>query len=340
MHPLPFLAAGYVSGLLADALPADPPLRGATLAAALLLVLMAGARMAHRAGRLRIRIAAERLVIRGVAVPAEGTVQITLAGPLLTKLEIGDRILLRRVRLFPPRRHLNPGGLDYREFLRLRGVHAVGYASPRALDRLVPRERAAWRRGLFAFRDRMRNHLQEAAPPDAAGLLETMTLGIREDLSRPVRDSFRRAGAAHLIAISGLHVGFIALFFYFLLHALIRRLPPGAFPLRPFVWTPAKAASLATIPLVVLFTLLTGARISTIRAAVMVVAYLLARILERPRGALHPVFLAALIILIIEPGLLWDTGFQLTFVAVTAILLALRRLVRPAYPPRLREEAW
>ncbi len=402
MSPLPFLAAGYVSGLLADALPADLPLGGATLAAALLLGLAAAARVARSAGGLRnrssaralglmalgaagalavpalhgwalptahllrslpreranlighisrpierlsgrrprIRIAAERLVIRGVAVPAEGTVQITLAGPLLTELEIGDRILLRRVRLFPPRRHLNPGGFDYREFLRLRGVHAEGYASPRALERLVPRERAAWRRGLFAFRDRMRNHLQGAAPPDAAGLLEAMTLGIREDLSRPIRDSFRRAGVAHLLAISGLHVGFIALSFYFLLHALIRRLPPGAFPLRPFVWTPAKAASLATVLLIVLFTFLTGARISTIRAAVMVVAYLLARILEHPRGALHSVFLAALIILITEPGFLWDTGFQLTFVAVTAILLALRRLVRPAYPPLFRAGAW
>jgi competence protein ComEC len=191
----------------------------------------------------------------------------------------------------------NPGAFNYPEFLRLRSIHATALASPRALERIKPMERFAFQRWLFGFRDRMRAHLREAFPEKTAGLLEAITLGIRENLDGEVRESFRLAGASHILAISGLHVGFITFFFYFVFLAFFRRLPPDVFPARPIVLTPMKAASLAVIPIVILFALLTGARVSTIRAAIMAVVYLLTRILERPGGAMHSVLLAAIIIL-------------------------------------------
>jgi competence protein ComEC len=91
-----------------------------------------------------------------------------------------------------------------------------------------------------------------------------------------------------------------------------------------------KAASAAVIPVIILFTLLTGSRVSTVRASIMAVVYLTTRIFERPGGAMHSVLLAALIILAAEPGFVWDTGFQLSFIAVAAIILAARRLPRTA----------
>ncbi|MBI3024218.1 MAG: ComEC family competence protein [Candidatus Tectomicrobia bacterium] len=279
--------------------------------------------------RPRLTVEVERLVVRGVEVPARGAARITLAAPLAQPLEVGDRLLIRGVRLSPPRRYLNPGGFDYREFMRLLGVHAAGFAHPRAITRIEPREEAAWRRVLFRLRERMHAHLQAALPEDAAGLMDTMTLGIREELDPEIRTAFRLTGTAHLLAISGLHVGFIAAFFYFLLRHLFRRMPPAWFPYRPVVLTPDKAASLGTIPMIVLFALLSGARVSTVRAAIMGVAYLTARVLERRGGALHSVLLAALFILLIEPGFVWDAGFQLSFVAVTAIILAAMRGPRP-----------
>ncbi|MEE9275857.1 MAG: ComEC/Rec2 family competence protein [bacterium] len=278
----------------------------------------------------RLHIEVLRFHARGVRVPARGAVRLTLSGPLREALEVGDRIRVGRVRLRPPRGYRNPGGFDYREFLRLRSVHALAFASPEKVERLVPAERMAGWRALYAFRARMRDHLRAALPPAHAGLLEAMTLGLRESLSPEIRDTFRRAGVAHLLAISGLHVGFISMFFFFALRGIFRRLPPGVFPLAPIVLTPAKAASIAAIPIIILFTLMTGARVSTVRAAIMVVFYLLSRILERPRGALHSVLLAALFILLLEPGFIWDAGFQLSFVAVTAIILAAGRLPAPA----------
>lgn len=286
-------------------------------------------RKGARGSRPRLYLAVERALIRGVEVPMAGVARITLGSRLSEIPRLGDRLLIRRVRLRPPARFLNPGAFDYREFLRLRGVHAVGYASVKNLHILAPREKWGWWRALFRFRENMSAHIRSAYPARAAGLIEAMTIGVRDAIDPDMRDAFRRAGAAHLLAISGLHVGFIAAFFFFVLRGLLRRLPPRFFPLDPIPITPSKVASLGVIPLVILFALLSGARISTVRATIMIIAYLLTRLLERPRTALHSVMLAALLILLAAPGFIWDVGFQLSFVAVSAIILAADRLPRP-----------
>ena len=193
---------------------------------------------------------------------------------------------------------------------------------------------------MFGFRERMSAHMQAVYPERAAGLIEAMTIGLREGIDLELKDAFRRSGAAHLLAISGLHVGFIAAFFFFTLQGLLRRLPPKFFPLHPFVLTPSKLAALGVIPLVILFALLSGARISTVRATIMIVTYLLTRLLERPGTAIHSVLLAALLILLVEPGFIWDVGFQLSFVAVSAIILAADRLPRPEARLRIWEKEW
>ena len=290
--------------------------------------------------RPRIYIDVERALIRGVEVPMTGVVRLTLASRLEKTPEVGDRLLIRSVRLRPPERFKNPGAFDYREFLRLRGVHAVGYSSVRSLHVLEPREKWGWRRLLFQFRERMSAHMRAVYPERAAGLIEAMTIGLRAGLDLELKDAFRRSGAAHLLAISGLHVGFIAAFFFFALQGVLRRLPPRVFPLRPFVLTPSKLASLGVIPLVILFALLSGARISTVRATIMIVTYLFTRLLERPGSAIHSVLLAALLILLVEPGFIWDVGFQLSFVAVSAIILAADRLPRPEARLRIWEKEW
>ncbi|MDE0333086.1 MAG: ComEC/Rec2 family competence protein [Nitrospinae bacterium] len=290
--------------------------------------------------RPRIYIDVARALIRGVEVPMTGVVRITLASRLEEIPEVGDRLLIRRVRLRPPERFKNPGAFDYREFLRLRGVHGVGYSSVRNVHILEPKEKWGWRRLLFQFRERMSAHMHAVYPERAVSLIEAMTIGLREGLDLELKDAFRRSGAAHLLAISGLHVGFIAAFFFFALQGLLRRLPPKYFPLRPFVFTPSKLASLGVIPLVILFALLSGARISTVRATIMIVVYLLTRLLERPGSAIHSVLLAALIILLAEPGFIWDVGFQLSFVAVSAIVLAADRLPRPEARLRIWQKEW
>ncbi|MFP6888523.1 MAG: ComEC/Rec2 family competence protein, partial [Nitrospinota bacterium] len=156
-------------------------------------------------GRTRLYIDVERLTIRGVEIPVQGSVRISLSYPPAEPYAVGNRVLVRRVRLRRPIRYRNPGAFNYPEFLRLRSIHATALASPRALERIKPMERFAFQRWLFGFRDRMRAHLREAFPEKTAGLLEAITLGIRENLHGEARESFRLAGASHILAISGLH---------------------------------------------------------------------------------------------------------------------------------------
>ena len=287
--------------------------------------------------RPRVYLQVERALIRGVEAPMTGVARITLASRLKEIPRVGDRLLIRRARLTAPSRFKNPGAFDYREFLRLRGVHAVAYGSVNNIHLLEAGDERGWRRRLFRFRENMSSHVRAAYPKGAAGLIEAMTIGPRDELDKEIRDAFRKSGAAHLLAISGLHVGFIAAFFFFSLRGALRRLPPRLFPLSPVALTPSKLASLCVIPLVILYALLSGGRISTARASIMIVAYLLTRLLERPKTALHSVMLAALLILLYEPGFIWDAGFQLSFVAVSAILLAAERLPRPDAPPGIWE---
>lgn len=296
----------------------------------------------HRAAsaRPRVYIRVERLSVRGVEIPVRGQVRLTLSSAPRAAYRVGDKILVRRVRLQRPIRYRNPGAFNYREFLRLRNIHATAYTSPRSLELLARAEEGAFQRRLYGFRERMRNYLRGAFPGEAGGFLEAITLGVREDLDSEVRESFRLAGASHILAISGLHVGFISAFFYFVFLAIFRRLPPGLSPARPIVMTPMKMASLAVIPIVILFALLTGARVSTVRAAIMAVVYLSTRIFERPGGAMHSLLLAALLILLIEPGFIWDTGFQLSFIAVAAIVLAAKRMPPPETHRRPARWRW
>ncbi|MEE9255742.1 MAG: ComEC/Rec2 family competence protein, partial [bacterium] len=290
--------------------------------------------------RPRIYIEVERLSVRGVEIPVQGNVRISLSASPPPSLDVGHRVIVRRIRLRRPIRYRNPGAFDYREFLRLRSVHATAYASPRAIEIIAPRERSGLQSRIFGFRERMSRFIRSAFSPETGGLLEAIALGVREELQWDVRESFRLSGASHILAISGLHVGFISAFFFFGFLALFRRLPPGAFPLRPIVFTPFKAAAIASIPVVILFAVLTGSRVSTVRAAIMAVVYLLTRVLERPGGAMHSVLLAALIILLFQPGFVWDTGFQLSFIAVAAIILAVRRLPRLPAQRSIRDPQW
>jgi len=110
----------------------------------------------------------------------------------------------------------------------------------------------------------------------------------------------------HILAISGLHVGF----FYLLLKALFNLLR-----------MPSRLSCAAGLPLTLLYALLTGASLPVMRASVMVMALLAAPFLGRERDGLNALGLAAVVLLASNPLQLMETGFQLSFSAVLSILL-------------------
>ncbi|MFQ6672183.1 MAG: DNA internalization-related competence protein ComEC/Rec2, partial [Candidatus Tectimicrobiota bacterium] len=286
------------------------------------------------ATRVRVRLRAEGVGPESAHQPVSGDCLVEM--PARHGVAYGDHLRLTGVLLSRPDGYANPGGFDYRAFLARRGILVVGRLGPRGqVERLPGPHSQASRIRLFI--SRLRAHMLEAMdralPPEAGAVLQAVVLGARERLSPEVRNQFRTTGTAHLLAISGLHVGFITVAAFWALRRLLSsvlRLTPETVGLR---LAPSRWAALGTAPAVLFYALLVGGRVSTIRATIMILVLLAARMVRRPRNPFHAIALAALLILIGDPEAMFDVSFQLSFAAVAAILLAFRAVERPEESP-------
>ena len=196
------------------------------------------------------------------------------------------------------------GPFDYREHLAARGVGAT--LARAEITEITPGE-GGWEAGLHHLRSRLRGALQRSAPEPAASLASAMLLGLRAGLPPEVSADFRRAGLAHILAISGLHVGMALGVALLISQALLGR-RYGLYLILPLaaVWG---------------YVLLAGAPPSAVRAAMMGSAFLLALAVGRTPAAVNALGLAAFLLLLAEPRSLWDRSFQLSFSAMAGVLL-------------------
>lgn len=264
------------------------------------------------------RLAFEARALRSPegATTAQGRAHLWVSGSA-PDLRVGD-ILLVEARLRPPRGFGNPGEIDRRARAFLEGVHVKGsIQDARYLFRLGVAEGY----GLERFVQRIRSHLaaffEREKDPKVRGLLRVWFLGDRSGLTEPLADAFRSSGLAHLLAISGLHVGLVGLFVYRLLKSLLKR----------SVWillmlTVEKLAVLGSLPFVLAYVLLVGSPITAVRAATMFVLFVGSLLLDRARAVWNSLALAGLLILVWDPAALFSVSFLLSFAAVAGLLAA------------------
>jgi competence protein ComEC len=162
----------------------------------------------------------------------------------------------------------------------------------------------------------------EARPP-SSGILKALVLGERGDVPEEITEQFTGAGIAHLLAISGDHLGIVALLSFSLLLWILKRSEFLLLSISVKKW----AAGL-TIPFIVLYTFIAGAGISVIRATIMVITFFLSILFSRERNLLHTLALAAFLILLFSPPSLFDVSFQLSFLAVFSMLYLVPVLLR------------
>ncbi|WP_444922240.1 DNA internalization-related competence protein ComEC/Rec2 [Microbulbifer sp. CnH-101-G] len=214
------------------------------------------------------------------------------------------------VRLKRPRGSVNPHTFDYEGWLLRRGVYATGYVRTQNGDPQWLGQTA----GLSALRDTLREKILKL-PINQSALVTALLLGDRSGLSHADKDLLKETGTAHLLAISGLHVGMVAGFLLLLGQVLARTLGVllGASPR----WLPLLLALLGTL----IYTLLAGAPLSAQRALVMTWVLLLAWHWRRRVGAGLAFSLALALVLFIQPLAFFGVGFWLSFTAVGALLL-------------------
>lgn len=253
--------------------------------------------------------------------PLERNFQFQSVATLPQNLLPGDTLLISRATLthLPPVR--NPGQPDFRRYLRLRGLLGQVVQESRGSLQVLPYG-GVFHPGRIFFRWRraLEEKITRLVPGDASAFLIAVLLGEKSGLPRSVKREFQLTGVAHVLAISGLHVGFVAAFLYLLLSFL---------PIS-FKWNYALSLLLLTG-----YMLLTGAHAPVVRATLMLYLYLLGKILERKPRAMNTLFLAAFLILLWQPQQLFQVGFQYSFAAVFAILFIYRRLEPLRF--RLRE---
>ncbi len=260
--------------------------------------------------------------------PVSGTIRVRSSAPWIHlnshSLQPGDLIRVR-LRLYPPRPNLNPGGFNYAWWLQtVEDINMEGAltAPPAILGRkqaslLNPRLLA------LRVRRRLRRGIDVLFPPwtPAGGdgaVLKAILLGDRSSLDSATIDAFRESGLYHLLVVAGLHVGLLVM----LLSVLLR-----------WLRVPARTRVVAVLAFLVCYTMVAEQRAPTLRAALMIGLYLLGDLLLRERRPLNAVGVAALLLLFDRPMWLFETGFQLSFSA--ALLIAglavpvLRRTTEP-----------
>lgn len=219
-----------------------------------------------------------------------------------------------RVRLNRPHGFANPGSFDYEGWLLMQGYSAKGYVRETSLNKRLPDASRGIDSLRFALRERLEAMLEDASHK---GVLLALVIGDREQISQEHWALFSATGTNHLIVISGLHVGFIAMLGYWLGNGLARIWP------RLLLYVPAqKCGALSSLFAALSYSLLAGFSLPTQRALIMVAVFMAGRLFAQEPSRSFSFCLAMCIVLLVNPLSPIGAGFWLSFGAVGTLLMA------------------
>ncbi|MBL6928840.1 MAG: ComEC family competence protein [Rhodospirillales bacterium] len=258
------------------------------------------------------RIAAER-------TPKKARIRMSAKGP---RLRPGDRMRVR-AGLSPPPPPVAPGAFDFQRQSFFRGLGAVGFAyGPPTImaDNGASSSKPGFLLVLADARLAIGERVMNGLGGTNGALARALMTGERGAIPQSVLAAMRDSGMAHLLAISGLHIGLVAGILFVGIRAGLALIPAIAlrFPIK-------KAAAVLGIMGALAYALIAGATVPTQRAFLMVGLVLLAVVLDRRGLSIRTVAWAALIILLVQPESLLGASFQLSFAAVVGLIAFFER---------------
>lgn len=245
--------------------------------------------------------------------PIETTGKILLKSPVAPpSLKKGDRIAIIG-KLKKPAGERNPGEFNYRKYLESRNIFGTisVYDSAKMTITGKAKELPWWDKTLTVSRKFLESRIDAGFDGQNRALLKGLILGERDEIIPEVKDAFSKTGVMHVLAVSGLHVGFIVVIF------------SGLFKLLRFRF---RVATILTMLSVFFYMVLIGFKPPVVRATILVELYFLSSLIQRPANIYNLISVAAILILAIDPLQLFRPSFQLSFVAVLSIIYFYRIL--------------
>ena len=243
-------------------------------------------------------------------IPIEGSILLYLKkDSSLPQLDYGSKIVFYKS-LQPIKNAGNPGSFDYERYCAFRGIYHQIFLKPNEFVVLKGKNENPLNHFLFATREKTLHIFQTYLHHDKErGLAEALMIGYKNDLDKNLQQSFTNTGVVHIIAISGLHLA--------LVYGVL------VFILKPFSKSRyfRIASPIILILTIWLYSLLSGASPSVMRATVMLSFIIIGESFRKKTSIYNSLSASAFLLLCYNPFLLWEVGFQLSYLAVLSIVI-------------------
>jgi len=213
-----------------------------------------------------------------------------------------------QLKLRAPNGVINPGGFDAEQRALQKHWSAQGYVRHAA-------QYLGCRLSVDGIRDSLSRRIVLSLSSEDARFIQALALGDTRNLSDDDWELLRKTGITHLIAISGFHVGIVALFAVYAVHAVYFLLPGIGLQLPRF-----HAAAWASVFAAAAYTALAGFAVPTVRTALMIAVFMGCRLLYRQSGIWHAVAMSMAVIVLFDPFAVLGAGFWLSFAGVMGLV--------------------
>lgn len=204
----------------------------------------------------------------------------------------------------------NPDSFDYARYLHRKGVGGTGFVRSGHWKSVGHVEDQSFSSRALSCREKVLSVYRSFGwDQDVFSVVSALTVGYKDELSADIRETYSIAGASHVLALSGLHIGFLYVLFLFLLK------PLGQSRMMSFL------RGTTIILLLWAFAFFTGLSPSVVRSVIMFSLFALAEALKRDNFSFNTLSAAAFFMILFSPEWLFDVGFQLSFCAVASLIL-------------------
>jgi|GEM_PF-1499587 len=225
-------------------------------------------------------------------------------------VNVGDTIEAK-VKLMPHKREIYPGGFNFRQKNKYEGIVATGalLSDPKILQ-----TKSGWEI-INGLRQKLNNKIETLLSGQTAMVAKALITGEKTGLTQNTRDIYIKAGVAHILAISGLHLTLIAGLIFFIIRRLLCLIP-----IMVHRFDTKKIAAVFSVFIVFGYVLISGASVPTIRAFIMFSVLMLGVLIDRQALSVRMIMTAAIGVLLIKPESIIMPGFHLSFAAVLALI--------------------